>query len=98
MRGSWPSFTAIADAECDPHRVDVPPYFALSMVLTWTSHSWEAIHVITRMFDFFLASEPLMPVFFATSVSIVPLAWVSWLQPTDVGKQILLLRQEAILE
>ncbi len=37
------------------------PHFAVSWILTWFCHVLEDLSIITRLFDFFLASHPLMP-------------------------------------
>jgi len=42
--------------------------FALSWVLTWFSHVIEDFDKCARLFDFFLASHPLMPMYFATAL------------------------------
>ncbi|KAL6076913.1 TBC1 domain family member 20-like protein (Fragment), variant 2 [Balamuthia mandrillaris] len=47
----------------------VEPYFALSWVLTWYSHDVHRWEVITRLFDAFLASHPLLPLYLAVVVS-----------------------------
>jgi hypothetical protein len=44
------------------------PYFALSWVITWFSHSIETMNEISRLFDFFLASHPLMPFYFSIAL------------------------------
>jgi len=49
--------------------VDVLPYYCLSWVLTWCSHDIDDFSKVMRLFDFFIASEPLMPVYFAAVVS-----------------------------
>lgn len=53
-----------ADPDLARHLVDVglPPFFALSWIITWFSH-----HVppndAARLFDLFIASHPLMPMY-----------------------------------
>lgn len=42
-----------------------PPYFALSWLITWFAHNVPALEQITRLFDLFLASHPLMPLYIA---------------------------------
>jgi len=44
------------------------PEFALSWVLTWLAHEIESVKIIARVFDYFLCSHPLAPVYVATSV------------------------------
>lgn len=60
--------------ECDPqvHSVletsQTPLYFSLPWILTWFSHRLQTFSVITRLFDFFMASHPLMPVYMSVAV------------------------------
>ncbi|RUP49166.1 hypothetical protein BC936DRAFT_143138 [Jimgerdemannia flammicorona] len=48
--------------------VGVLPYYCLSWILTWCSHDITDFAKVARLFDFFIASNPLMPVYFATAV------------------------------
>jgi hypothetical protein len=43
-------------------------YFAVSWLLTWCSHNIEEYSIVARIFDFFLSSNPLMPIYFITTV------------------------------
>jgi len=47
---------------------DTPPYFAVSWVLTWFSHDVENIKAVKRLFDLFICSNPLMPVYVSTAL------------------------------
>ncbi|KAI7864192.1 hypothetical protein BDF14DRAFT_1697266, partial [Spinellus fusiger] len=49
-------------------KADVLPYYCLSWVITWCSHDLDDFAKITRLFDLFLCSNPLMPVYFAVAV------------------------------
>ncbi|XP_009889075.1 PREDICTED: TBC1 domain family member 20-like, partial [Charadrius vociferus] len=42
--------------------------FALSWLITWYGHVLTDFHHLLRLYDFFLASHPLMPVYFAAVV------------------------------
>ncbi|KAK9868698.1 hypothetical protein WJX84_002032 [Apatococcus fuscideae] len=42
-----------------------PPYFALSWLITWFAHNVPGLEQITRLFDLFMASHPLMPLYVA---------------------------------
>lgn len=42
--------------------------FALSWLITWYGHVLSNFHHILRLYDFFLASHPLMPIYFAAAV------------------------------
>lgn len=45
------------------------PYYALSWILTWYSHDFVRFDKVARLFDLFIASPPLMPVYCASAVS-----------------------------
>ncbi|KAI8575518.1 hypothetical protein K450DRAFT_303471 [Umbelopsis ramanniana AG] len=47
---------------------NVLPYYCLSWVITWCSHDIDDFSVIPRLFDLFLSSNPLMPVYFAAAI------------------------------
>ncbi len=47
---------------------EVPPFFALSWFLTWFAHDLTRFAHVCRIFDFFLASHPLMPVYMSAAV------------------------------
>jgi TBC1 domain family member 20 len=49
-------------------RANVLPYYCLSWVITWCSHDIDDFSVIPRLFDLFLSSNPLMPVYFAAAI------------------------------
>lgn len=46
----------------------VEPIFALSWILTWFSHGFDDLTIIARLFDFILASHPIIPLYFGVSV------------------------------
>jgi len=48
----------------------VEPYFALSWVLTWFSHSIDDLSISARLFDFFLSSHPLAVVYMSVAVIV----------------------------
>ncbi|KAH0617315.1 hypothetical protein JD844_015357 [Phrynosoma platyrhinos] len=49
-------------------RAEVGTIFALSWLITWYGHVLANFHHILRLYDFFLASHPLMAVYFAAAV------------------------------
>ncbi len=51
---------------CCSHQVE--PYFALPWILTWFSHSLHDLDTISRLFDLFLVSHPLLPLYMAAAV------------------------------
>ena len=44
--------------------------FCLSWLITWFGHVLGDLDSIVRLYDFFMASDPLMPIYMAASVSI----------------------------
>nr|XP_060637761.1 TBC1 domain family member 20-like [Anolis sagrei ordinatus] len=50
------------------HRAEVGTIFALSWLITWYSHVLANVHHTLRLYDFFLASHPLMAVYFAAAI------------------------------
>lgn len=59
-----------ADEEVHRHltEAEVPPFFALSWLITWFAHSIDDLQQISRLFDLFMASHPLMPLYVAALV------------------------------
>ncbi|ORY93377.1 hypothetical protein BCR43DRAFT_444739, partial [Syncephalastrum racemosum] len=49
----------------------VLPYYCLSQVLTWFSHDLHDLRKIKRFFDFFLCSNPLMPIYASAAVVLI---------------------------
>lgn len=52
-------------------KANIMPYYALSWVLTWFSHDFEAYEKVIRLFDLFISSQAIMPVYIASAVSSV---------------------------
>ncbi|PRP79899.1 hypothetical protein PROFUN_12388 [Planoprotostelium fungivorum] len=48
----------------------VHPYFAISWILTWFSHGFDNLKDISRLFDVFIASHPLMPLYVSCQIII----------------------------
>lgn len=46
------------------------PYFALSWYMTWFAHDVDSLDDISRLFDLFVASHPLMPIYVAAEVLV----------------------------
>ncbi|KAI9320082.1 rab-GTPase-TBC domain-containing protein [Dichotomocladium elegans] len=61
------------DSELSAHlnRCHIMPYYALSWILTWYSHDFFRFDKIARLFDFFIASSPLMPVYCASAITLL---------------------------
>ena len=51
-------------------RSEVGQVFALSWLITWYGHVLKDFSTIVRLYDFFLATHPLMPVYFGAAVSL----------------------------
>lgn len=52
---------------------ETEPYFALSWVITWFSHDIRDTEVVKRLFDFFVVSHPLTPIYLAVAMVCHPL-------------------------
>lgn len=50
---------------------EVGTIFALSWLITWFGHVLSDFRHVVRLYDFFLACHPLMPIYFAAVVSTV---------------------------
>ncbi|KAF0545628.1 RabGAP/TBC [Gigaspora margarita] len=51
-------------------RSNMMPYFCVSWVITWCSHDLHDFSKVTRLFDFFIASNPLMALYLSARVVI----------------------------
>jgi hypothetical protein len=49
------------------------PYFCLSWVITWFAHDIHDTDLVKRIFDFFIASHPLMAVYTSVAMVLHPL-------------------------
>lgn len=49
-------------------RAEVGTIFALSWLITWYGHVLSEFRHVLRLYDFFLASHPLMAIYFAAVV------------------------------
>ncbi|KAI9306849.1 rab-GTPase-TBC domain-containing protein [Cunninghamella echinulata] len=50
---------------------NVMPYYALSWVLTWFSHDLVDFDMITRLFDLFIASSSIMPLYVSSAITLI---------------------------
>ena len=66
---------AAFDGEVHSHLFDcdMEPFFALSWIITWFAHDVRDTAVVKRLFDFFLVSHPMMPVYMSVAMTIHPL-------------------------
>ncbi len=49
------------------------PYFALSWIITWFSHDIRDTELVKRLFDFFIVSHPMMPIYMSIAMICHPL-------------------------
>jgi hypothetical protein len=54
------------------HDCDMEPFFCLSWVLTWFSHDVRDTELVKRLFDAFLVSHPLLPVYVSIAMMLHP--------------------------
>ena len=54
------------------HDVDMEPFFCLSWILTWFSHSVRDTNLCKRLFDAFVSSHPLMVVYVSVAMILHP--------------------------
>ncbi len=65
---------AALDYEVYQHLVDcdMEPYFCLSWIITWFSHDVRDTDLVKRLFDFFIASHPLMSIYVSVAMILHP--------------------------
>jgi len=65
-----PLLLRTADQEVFFHleQAQLDPYYATSWILTWFSHDFNDLELIARLFDFFLATPPLMPIYLSVAL------------------------------
>ncbi|CAB9515089.1 TBC1 domain family member 20 [Seminavis robusta] len=61
---------SVMDPEVHAHLYGcgMEPFFALSWMLTWFSHDIRDTTLVKRLFDFFLCSHPLMPIYLSVAM------------------------------
>ena len=66
---------AAFDSELHSHLFDcdMEPFFAISWIITWFAHDVRDTAVVKRLFDFFLVSHPMMPIYMSVAMTIHPL-------------------------
>ncbi|KAI7902917.1 rab-GTPase-TBC domain-containing protein [Cokeromyces recurvatus] len=52
-------------------KANIMPYYALSWLLTWFSHDFENYEKVIRLFDVFISSQAMMPVYIASAVTLL---------------------------
>lgn len=65
---------ACLDPEVHQHLLDcdMEPFFCLSWIITWFSHDVRDTAVVKRLFDFFIVSHPIMPVYMSIAMVLHP--------------------------
>jgi len=66
---SEPAASARFIAVCVCYRSEVGTIFCLSWLITWYGHVLNEPRHTVRLYDFFLACDPLMPLYLAAAVS-----------------------------
>jgi Rab-GTPase-TBC domain len=64
------------DSEVHEHLMQcdmMEPYFALSWIITWFSHDIRDTELVKRLFDLFIVSHPLMPIYLTIAMICHPL-------------------------
>ena len=61
---------------------DMEPYFCLSWIITWFAHDVRDSDVVKRLFDAFLVSHPLLPVYMSVAMLLHPTNR-QWILQTD---------------
>ncbi|KAJ1677447.1 GTPase-activating protein gyp8, partial [Spiromyces aspiralis] len=51
-------------------RLEIPPYFAISWVITWFAHDLDSLDNIARIFDFCIATSPLAPLYISAALTL----------------------------
>lgn len=66
---------AVADPDVHAHLydVDMEPFFAISWILTWFAHEIRDTAAVKRLFDVFLVSHPLMPIYMSVAMVVHPI-------------------------
>jgi hypothetical protein len=64
------------------------PFFALPWILTWFAHAVHDLTVVTRLYDVFLATHPLMPLYTAAALCVTRRAAILEPGATAVDMQI----------
>lgn len=65
-----PAILKCSDPQLATHMGGIPPYFALSAVLTLYAHDIEQYSDIARLYDFILAHEPVMTIYLFVALII----------------------------
>lgn len=65
---------ALYDAELHDHLVacDMAPFFALPWIITWFAHEIRDTQLVKRIFDAFIVSHPLLPIYVAVAMVCHP--------------------------
>jgi len=53
-------------------KADIQPFFAISWIITWFSHNIRDTALVKRLFDVFIVSHPLMPIYMSIAMVLHP--------------------------
>lgn len=75
MRLALMPLIAVTDPDVHAHLFDcdMQPFFCLSWILTWFAHDIRDTAAVKRLFDVFLVSHPLMPMYMSVAMVVHPL-------------------------
>jgi hypothetical protein len=75
MRLALMPLIAVNDPDVHAHLFDcdMQPFFCLSWILTWFAHDIRDTAAVKRLFDVFLVSHPLMPMYMSVAMVVHPL-------------------------
>jgi hypothetical protein len=51
---------------------EMEPFFCLPWIISWFSHDIRDTHTVKRLFDFFIVSHPLMPIYMSIAMLLHP--------------------------
>ena len=63
----------------------VQPFFGLSWYITWFAHNLPQLAQAARLFDLFMASHPLMPLYASAAVLVVSICFCSCFKCTSTS-------------
>lgn len=64
----------VFDAEVHSHlyKCQMEPFFAISWIITWFSHDIRDTELVKRLYDVFLVSHPMMPIYMSIAMVLHP--------------------------
>ena len=65
--------------------IQMEPFFCLSWVITWFSHDIRDTDTVKRLFDLFVCSHPLMPIYMAVAMVVHPVNRLEVMEGSSSG-------------